>query len=46
MSREYSQKLNEMLLIRARNRIGDFHKPTGITNLLERNNTKDIREDF
>ena len=46
MSREYAKKLNEMLMIRARNRMDDFHKPTGITKLLERNNTKDKRENF
>ena len=46
MSREYAKKLNEMLMIRARNRMDDFHKPTGITKLLERNNTNDKRENF
>ena len=29
-----------------RNRVEDFHKPTGITKLLERNQNKDTREDF
>ena len=46
MSREYAKKLNEILMIRAQNRMDDFHKPTGITKLLERNNTKDKRENF
>ena len=46
MSREYANKLNQMLLIRAKNRVEEFHKPTGITKLLERNQTKDSREDF
>ena len=46
MSREYANKLNKMLMIRAKNRVEDFHKPTGITKLLERNQTKNTREDF
>ena len=46
MSREYANKLNQMLMIRAKNRVEDFHKPTGITKLLERNQTKNTREDF
>ena len=46
MSREYASKLNQMLMIRAKNRIEDFHKPTGITKLLERNQNKETREDF
>ena len=46
MSREYASKLNQMLMIRAKNRVEDFHKPTGITKLLERNQTKSTREDF
>ena len=46
MSREYAKKLNEMLMIRTRNRIEDLHKPTGITKLLERNNMNDKRENF
>ena len=46
MSREYAHKLNQMLMIRAKNRIEDFHKPTGITKLLERNQTKNTRENF
>ena len=46
MSREYANKLNQMLMIRAKNRIEGFHKPTGITKLLERNQTKNTREDF
>ena len=37
MSREYAKKFNEVLLLRAKNRVEDFHKPTGITKLLERN---------
>ena len=46
MSREYASKLNQMLMIRAKNRVEDFHKPTGITKLLGRNQTKNTREDF
>ena len=35
-----------MLMIRAKNRVEDFHKPTGITKLLERNQTKNSQENF
>ena len=38
MSRQYANKFNEILLLRSKNRVKDFHKPTGITKLLERNN--------
>ena len=46
MSREYASELNQMLMIRAKNRVEDFHTPTGITKLLERNQTKNTREDL
>ena len=37
MSRQYANKFNEVLLLRTKNRVEDFHKPTGITKLMERN---------
>lgn len=46
MSRKHASKLNQTLMLRAKNRVEDFHKPTGITKLLERNQTKNTREDF
>ena len=45
MSRQYANKFNEVLLLRTKNRVEDFHKPTGITKLMERNegiNRKDF----
>ena len=35
--RDYANTFNMVLLQRAKNRIEDFHKPTGITRILERN---------
>ena len=45
MSRQYANKFNEVLLMRTKNRVEDFHKSTGITKLMERNegiNRKDF----
>ena len=45
MSRQYANKFNEVLLLRTKKRVEDFHKPTGITKLMERNegiNRKDF----
>ena len=45
MSRQYANKFNEVLLLRTKNRVEDFHKTTGITKLMERNegiNRKDF----
>ena len=45
MSRQYANKFNEVLLLRTKNRVEDFHKPTGMTKLMERNegiNRKDF----
>lgn len=47
MSSEYANKFNSILLQRTRNRIEDFHKSTGITKLLERNEeSKQTRQGF
>ena len=45
MSRQYANKFNEELLLRTKNRVEDFHKPTGITKLMERNENIN-RKDF
>src|SRR5688572_10716384 len=36
-AREYTNKLNDILLLRTRSRVEAFHKPKGIARLLERN---------
>ena len=45
MSRQYANKSNEVLLLRTKNRVEDFHKSTGITKLMERNENIN-RKDF
>lgn len=47
MSREYANKFNSILMQRTKNRVEDFHKPTDITKLLERNQEpKQTRQGF
>ena len=47
MNHEHINHYNSILLLRTKNRVEDFHKPTGITKLIERNYVEgSTRKDF